>query len=216
MNLDYETIQRKIGFKEDYQAPETLMNTILNKQKREAMFSSFLDGESDLSYDWFHVYFQEQQANRKGTKQDFTPEALTTLANLLAGSGKSMLDPAAGTGGLTISQWNINKDEQFQMEELSESAIPFLVFNCAIRNMNAVIINGDTLERKANQIFMLNSGKQFSRIDVLPHTKEVASAFDISEWEKDSIELMEFSNWQGQLPTGNNLFQSPADILLDI
>lgn len=115
---------------EDFQIPDLLMATMLDKPKRELMFKQFLSLDTDygnLSYDWFNEYFQEVQADHKGKGQDFTPQAISnTVAKLTVnteghpedlynkdGSKTCMrvehvvnvLEPAAGSGGMLITDW---------------------------------------------------------------------------------------------------------------
>ncbi|MFT9219646.1 N-6 DNA methylase, partial [Lentilactobacillus hilgardii] len=186
--LETNAISQMIGVKENYQAPDKLMELILDQSKREKLFQKFLKQENDLSFDWFRSYFQEQQADRTGAKQDFTPLSLTSLIVKLVGKDShNTLDPASGTGGITIAKWwhdshkpNYQpKDYYYRLEELTEAAMPFLLFNCLIRGMNAVVINGDTLTREARQVYLLHNDSSqdgFSQLDVLPHVPQVEAA----------------------------------------
>lgn len=189
MTLSNEQINCLIGVTENYKAPDTLMAIILDKSKREALFQRFLALENDLSYDWFREYFQSQQADRGQKKQDFTPVSLSKLVAMLVGDQMTTMDFATGTGGLTIQKWWSNRqgsqvtNEFYWLEEITEAAIPFLLFNCLIRGMNAVVINGDTLERTANQVYLLEQNEQpFSQLKVLPHTPEVAAKYELHSW----------------------------------
>lgn len=63
-----------LGIKEAFQLHGALKSVLFDKSKREEIFNKFLEIENDLSYDWFTNYFQEEQANRKGMMQDYTPD----------------------------------------------------------------------------------------------------------------------------------------------
>lgn len=122
---------------------------------------------------------------------------------------------AAGTGGMMIARWvyNIKEDPAFEhkrkdtmvndvltssiftynpqaywyhLEELSDRAIPFLLFNASIRGINAVVIQCDSLSRKAKRAFYVKSDSYdflaFSDILEIPKTDDFAKFLDV-EWE---------------------------------
>lgn len=163
--LNTETINHIFGVSESYQAPYELDKILKDRDNRKLLFSKFINEESDLSYDWFTNYFQEEQSDRKGKKQDFTPDGIIKIASGLLGKTSSNADICAGTGGLTIKRWLNNKDAYFYCEEFSDRAVPFLIFNLAIRNMNAEIIHGDSLTRKVKHIYKLKCSDNFSEIE---------------------------------------------------
>lgn len=158
-------IEGLVRVKESYQVPDKLMSILLNKETREDLFKAFLKVERDLSYDWFTNYFQETQADRKDKKQDFTPDEVIKLASKVLGKANSNADLCAGTGGLTIKRWVDNQYATFYVEEFSDAAMPFLLFNLAIRNMNAVVKHGDTLRQEFKTTYKLTKGTQFSDIE---------------------------------------------------
>lgn len=87
MQLDVETINKILGIDDAYKAPTRLMELMMDAHKREDTFKSFLKIDTDLSFDWFHQYFEEEQAQRKTRKQDFTPDSVSTLLQALVGKG---------------------------------------------------------------------------------------------------------------------------------
>ncbi|WP_239255398.1 N-6 DNA methylase [Listeria ilorinensis] len=148
--LTNEKINELIGVKESYQASDKLANTLFDKEAREDLFREFLKLESDLSFDWFHDYFQDEHADRRLKKQDFTPNTVSDILAKLTGPSKVNLDVCAGIGGLTIRKWwndgSIDPQDRFYFaEELSDRAMPFLLFNLMIRGMNALVTHGDSL-----------------------------------------------------------------------
>ena len=69
------------------------------------MFFQFLEAfDYDLSYEWFYNYFQDEHADRKNNKQDFTPVCVSNLISEMLNCKVSKDDytiisePAAGTG----------------------------------------------------------------------------------------------------------------------
>lgn len=166
-------INELLNIKEAYQASDRLLNLLMDEITRNKLFDSFLEVESDLSYDWFHRYFQDEQSDRKNKKQDFTPNEIGKLLALITKNNVNTLDVASGTGGLTIQKWNKNKKGIFICEELSERALPFLLFNLAIREMTAYVLHGDSLEQEYTAIYKIN-GREITKIDEVPN-KEINS-----------------------------------------
>lgn len=162
--LTNEKIDELIGVNESYQSAYKLQEIINNKDSRNKLFSELLKEESDLNFDWFTNYFQEEHSDRKGKKQDFTPDGVIKITNQILGSTDSNADICAGTGGLTIKRYSDNPNAQFYCEEFSDRAMPFLLFNLAIRNVNAVVYHGDSLTRNFKHIYKLTKSSKFSDI----------------------------------------------------
>lgn len=212
--LSTEQINMLLGVDDPYKAPAKLMETLFDRKKREEMFDAFLLHEYRIDYDWFHIYYQEEQAQRKQNKQDFTPDGVSKLISKIAASeAGSVLDSAAGTGGITIQKWNEDRlnalnarpfhyqpaDYFYFCEELSDRAVPFLIFNLAIRGANAIVIHGDLLSRTAKQVYFVQNDEndflKYSSINIMPHTAEAEKEFGIAKWlepEKNYVESPNF------------------------
>lgn len=161
--LEIEEINNLLGVDESWKAPERIMKVLFSDEKSK-VFSDFLDKEPNLSYDWFTDYYQEEHSDRKNNKQDFTPNKVTELMSKLLGSTTYNADVCAGTGGLTIKRWLDNKKAHFYCEEFSDRALPFLLFNLAIRKVNAEVFHGDSLTEEPKALYRLTSGEEFSDI----------------------------------------------------
>lgn len=170
--LSVETINSLIGIDESYKAPIKLQRILNDSNKRIELFNQFLEKEKDLSFDWFTDYFQEEHSDRKNKKQDFTPDGIVKLVSSLLDGFKVNADICAGTGGLTIKRWNENHDGKFYCEEFSDRAMPFLLFNLMIRNVEAVVFHGDSLTRKAKHIYRLSKGDKFSDLEEVNQIEE--------------------------------------------
>ncbi|WCG32969.1 N-6 DNA methylase [Enterococcus dispar] len=193
-----DQINHLLGIKESYQASDALTKILFDKDKREELFKSFLAEDCNLEKDWFHVYFEEEHANKLKYAQDFTPDSIALLLSRLIGDKSGMrMDVASGTGSLVIKKWHEDCLAHspfdfrpsmyfYHCEELSDRAMPFLLFNLMIRGMNAVVIHGDTLTREAKQVFFIQNDSddfmKFSNINVMPHSKQVEEVFDIRRW----------------------------------
>ena len=193
MESTLSKVNRLIGVDESYKAPERMMEIISDRERAGETFRKFLqEFNYSLSSEWFTEYFEDEHADRKGRKQDFTPESISRLMAGMQGSQPQhgvIYEPAAGTGSTVISHWyrEVRKhrfpwDYQpdnylYICEELSDRTIPFLLFNLMIRGMNALVIHGDALTREAREVYHCdnreNSLMCFSDLRKLPHTREV-------------------------------------------
>ena len=74
----------------------------------------------------------------------------------------------------------------YQVEELSDRSLPFLIFNMAIRGMNGAILHGDSLTREFSDVYFIrNMSSQygpFSEVIVMPKTKTLMQEYDIHKW----------------------------------
>lgn len=219
VKFDVKTVNNLLGIDDAFKAPGRLMEVLLEKEEREKLFRKFLKIDTNLEYDWFHEYFETEQAERKSKKQDFTPNSVARLANAITSEPRQTdyYEMAAGTGGMMITRWAYNVKEGpaftgkikspmaddiltssiftysprtywYHLEELSDRAIPFLLFNAAIRGINAVIIQCDSLSRKAKQAFYVKNDSDdflaFSDILEVPKTDDFAKFLNV-EWEGD-------------------------------
>ncbi|WP_164709425.1 N-6 DNA methylase [Enterococcus mediterraneensis] len=163
--LTTEKINELLEINESYEAPHKMLMLLMDDETRDKLFLSFLENESDLSYEWFQHYFEAEHADRKVKKQDFTPNSVSKLSALLVGKADKYFEATAGTGGMMIQFWNENPAAFFEAEELSDRAIPFLLFNMAIRNMDGIVRHMDSLSGDLKATYFLNStSNRFSMI----------------------------------------------------
>lgn len=206
-------INEILGITDPWKAPERLMEILLGSRiNRERTFMGIIRAaDLRLDYDWFRGYFEEEAAERKGKKQDFTPDSVSKLLSEIVG-GDGALDIASGTGSLLIQKWFNDlikvpvlryypSNYLYFAEELSDRAIPFLLFNLAARGMNATVIHIDSLSREncKGVYFLQNIGDSFlgfSSINVMPMTAEVNSYFNIKSWDKNAVvDHIEDTEW---------------------
>lgn len=175
-------INKILGITDSYQAPERIMSILLGDESvRVQVFKDFLDYfKYDVSYDWFHEYFEDEHADRKNNKQDFTPKCLSILVSKLLGSDTGITyEPTAGTGGMLISNWNTHResisffdykpnDHLIVCGELSDKTVPFLLLNLSIRGISGIVFHGDTLRNEYKAAYILtnkfNSPCDFSTV----------------------------------------------------
>lgn len=195
--LTSKIVNDLLGVDDSYKAPESLLEKMLDGDERRKLFDDFLKIEQELDRDWFVDYFQEEHSERKRFNQDFTPLSMANLLNQLVGNSRTYFESAAGSGGLLISAWNQNRAKAcelrldsraywYQLEELSDRAVPFLIFNMAIRGMNGVILHGDSLERTFKEVYFIRNESteflKYSDVFVMPKTEMLKAEFDIKKF----------------------------------
>ena len=183
-------INNILGIEESYKAPDKLMELIYDRKKREYVYKEMLElFNYNIEYDWFHEYFMDEQADRKKLKQDFTPNSISDLLSKIVDDNVGFVyEPTAGTGGMIIRKWLSDRNEYsiftykpsnhyYVAEEMSDRALPFLIFNMAIRGMNGEVRHIDTLTRECKGVFFLQNVKDdylsYSDINIMPYNKSV-------------------------------------------
>ena len=189
-------VHEVLGISESYKAPETLMNILKDEERRKEIFFEFLNAfDYKLEKEWFTEYFEDEHADRKNKKQDFTPTSLSRLIAEMLGDTEGVIhEPAAGTGSTIISHWwneclksapwNFNPLKFLYIcEELTDKTIPFLLCNLMIRGMNAVVIHGNTLTREAKAVYhclnITNDPMGFSDLYELPKNERTEKMFGV-------------------------------------
>lgn len=127
---------------------------------------------NDLSIDWMQKIFQYYLADRKEKKQDYTPVSLARFLGRLTETEqeKSVYDLCAGSGALTIQKWNLNHDLYFVCYEYDKKVIPLLLFNLAVRNIDALVVNGDVLQDEVFTRYTVKSGEKYSTVTEIAET----------------------------------------------
>ncbi|MGF0002889.1 N-6 DNA methylase [Bacillus altitudinis] len=201
-----EKINRIFGIDDSYKAPSKIMEILFDRERREDVFKQFVADPvlNCTEKDVFHEYFQDEHADRKTKKQDFTPRSVADLLARVTDGGlesTTTYDGCAGTGGLTIAKWQSDRIKHspfdykpswyfYHCEEMSDRAIPFLLFNLLFRGMNAVVVHCDVLTRKSKGAFFIQNDHDdfmhFSALNVLPYTDFTADELDVT-WDDDLI-----------------------------
>lgn len=193
-----ETICEILGVDEPYQVPQRIMDTVTGNE-RDGIYNAFLAAFGyDVTRDWFHEFYEDENAERKKNKQDFTPPCLSRLASDVVGYGAGVTyEPSAGTGGMLISRWDAERKRHhpfeyrpsmqwFVAEDMSDRAIPFLLFNLSIRGINANVLHIDTLTRRCKAAYLLQNAADdmlaYSDVIELPRNDLCMEAFGIREW----------------------------------
>jgi Type I restriction-modification system methyltransferase subunit len=199
--LDNKKINELLGIDESYKAPQAMLDKMLDKEEREKLFRKFLEHERNIDYEWFMNYFESEHADTKVKKQDFTPMSVSRiLARLVDDDSKIYFECAAGTGSILIQTWVKHREQTtpfsydprhywYQVEELSDRALPFLIFNMSIRGMNGLIVHGDSLSRETKDVYFIRNDNDnylgFSEVIKMPHTDALEKELNIKFPEVD-------------------------------
>lgn len=142
---------------------DALMNTLKNNDcSKMDRFVSLVDG--DLSEDWLQKIFQYYHADRKEKKQDYTPKSLAEFMSRLIGEADILVDMCAGSGALTIQRWRQFPEQKVRCVELDENVIPYLLFNLAIRNIDASVWRTDVLSEKTYEKYRIVKGEKYGSL----------------------------------------------------
>lgn len=129
-----------------------------------SIYSSFKTLVGDLSQDWLQKIYQYYLADREEKKQDFTPENIAVFMSKLSGEVDCIVDMCAGSGALTIQKWADGFDGHFILHEIDEQVIYFLLFNLALRNMQATVNMTDVLQDEIVRIWRVDKSEEFSAV----------------------------------------------------
>lgn len=139
-----------------------LMNIVLNNDtKKYELYCDIV--ENDLSVDELQKVYQYYQADRKNLKQDYTPKSLAKLVSRLV-QNDNVIDMCCGSGALTIQRWCVKPDTKFTLYEFDENVIPYLLFNLAVRNINAKVYHMDVLSQQVFNVYDVESQEKFSKV----------------------------------------------------
>ena len=178
--MNKETILKITGVKENFQVPDALLKIVLDEKKRKLAFDEVLKSDENLEFDLFLEYFQVGQSDRKGFMQDFTPYCVGEIVARLAGSNGEIKDVCAGTGSLSVANWKNHKESKIVAYELSDSTLPFLLFNLAIRNVDGYVVHGDVLTGEIKGVYKLASNSQYSDVLKIDHFDDKKSEIVIT------------------------------------
>lgn len=145
---------------------DELKSTLLNAEKCRKLCEDWILICPDLTIDYMQMIFQYYFADRKEKMQDYTPKSLAVAVAELSKTKdeKICLDLCAGSGALTIQKWNENNDLKFICKEYDSRVIPFLLFNLAIRNIDAEVIHCDVLSDENFKTYRTQKGDRFATI----------------------------------------------------
>ena len=157
-----ESLVKLFGVDEVCDLANALREAALNQDTKIMEEFVYLVG-GDLSVDWVQKVFQYYDADREKKKQDYTPKSLADLTGRLIGECETVIDLCAGSGALTIQRWNQDKDCKFECVEYDDKAISYLLFNLAIRNIEAVVKRMDVLSDDTFEVFEITKGERFGK-----------------------------------------------------
>jgi len=158
-----DDINRIFNISESFQLPRRILEVLFSDDKNRVLDELISLGE-DLDHDWFTEYFEENHANKSKMAQDFTPRAVADLLAGLLPEAKTVGDVCSGTGGLIIGYWNRHREASFICYELSERAIPLLLLNLTIRNIEGEVFRMDILTGEIFESYRLHKDLKYSEL----------------------------------------------------
>lgn len=192
------------------QIPDSLMEIVLNGKTE--YFDKFCNLVEDLSIDWLQKIFQYYLADRKVKMQDYTPVSLAKFVGKLVRTENehTVYDLCAGSGALTIQKWNLNNELKFVCYEYDKTVIPILLFNLAVRNIDAVVVNGDALQDEVFATYLVKKGDKYSSVKETENFKPKKTDSCISnppynmKWKIPPFAQLQPRFNDCELPTENN------------
>lgn len=141
-------------------------------ENQHEYLEKFAETVEDLSVDWLQKIFQYYEADRKEKMQDYTPLTLARFVGKLTETEneKSVCDLCAGSGALTISKWNLNHDLHFVCYEYDKKVIPLLLFNLAVRNIDALVVHSDVLQDETFTRYTVKRGEKYGIVTEIKET----------------------------------------------
>lgn len=154
---------------------DDFFSAVMKAAHDERKMSAYFDlMGGDLTRDELQKIFQYYYADRKVKMQDYTPHSLAKLCAMATTTdGEVVYDLCAGSGALTIQKWAQNQNKKFICEELDERAIPMLLFNMAVRNMDGWVINRNALTMETNSVYCVRKGERFATIRKAEQAPEI-------------------------------------------
>lgn len=159
--MNAERINNLLGIKESFEMPEALITILMSENKNK--FLSEIAKYYDFTRDDFRDYFQTEHGDRDNYKQDYTPDCLCRLMRGLAEEAEEITDVCSGTGALSLAVM-AEKTKHINCEELSARAIPVLLCNLALRNVDATVKQRDVITDKTENTYILTKGERYSDI----------------------------------------------------
>ena len=132
-----------------------------NDMDKIVAFNELVD---DLSIDWLQKIYQYYCADRKDKKQDYTPKCLAQFVSRLIGDSEKTVDMCAGSGALTIQRWIECPETTFELYEIDENVIPYLLFNLVLRNIKATVYQGDILQGEIVRTWQVRNGARYGEV----------------------------------------------------
>lgn len=169
--MDIEKFMKILQVNEEYEIQNKLMNVLLS-DKKNIFLDELINNGFDIEKDCIREMFENELANRKTLKQDYTPYSICKLISLITGKHEEILDVCSGVGSLAIQNSLDNDTDMFVCEEISTLSISMLLLNISIRNINATIYRKDVLTQEVFETYELKKEKKYSSIEKIENIAE--------------------------------------------
>lgn len=179
----YRSLLRCFNASEGEDFSEVIMR-VISSHNCAMYYDAYCDLLPDLGKDELRSCWQFWFADREQKKQDYTSDSLADIVASLLNpiEGDVIYDCCSGTGALSLAVWRKCRNVSFVCEELDSSVVPLLLFNFAVRNINAVVRVCNVLTRECAEQYEVIPGSKYSSIqksmfpnDDLQCTKSVSN-----------------------------------------
>ena len=134
--MDFNKFLNVLEIKEEYQIKDALFKVLFSNQK-DVFLDKLIKSGFDVNKDEIREIFENELANRKTLKQDYTPSCICKLISCLCDKQQTVLDICGGVGSLSIQTFIDGNSNNLVIEELSDVSISLLLLNLSIRNIES-------------------------------------------------------------------------------
>lgn len=164
--MDFNKFLNVLEIKEEYQIKDALFKVLFSNQK-DVFLDKLIKSGFDVNKDEIREIFENELANRKTLKQDYTPSCICKLISCLCDKQQTVLDICGGVGSLSIQTFIDGNSNNLVIEELSDVSISLLLLNLSIRNIEATVYQKDVLTQEIFNVYRLTKSKKYSDIVLL-------------------------------------------------
>ena len=161
----YKALLKCFNALEDESFSSVIMR-VVSSHNSSAYYDAYCELLPDLRKDELRSCWQFWYADREEKKQDYTSDSLADIVAYLLNpvDGDVVYDCCSGTGALSLAVWRKCQNVSFVCEELDSPVVPLLLFNFAVRNINAVVRVCNVLTRECEEQYEVISGNKYSSI----------------------------------------------------
>jgi len=156
-----ESIKELFDFETIEELPKKVMEVVVRNDTN--VYKKFVEKVEHLEKEWFQSIYQYWLADRKDNKQDFTPVSIAKLVSKMI-DGDEVVDMCCGSGALIIQAWTQNKNIKAKCIEFDLNVIPLLLFNLAVRNIEAVVYRKNVLTDELFDTWKIEKQEEFGEV----------------------------------------------------
>ncbi len=168
--IELKTIHDKIlklfNIEKVEELKEKLFEVTMDKNNPKIFkeYLKIIKGHEDT--DWIQAIYEHYLSDREEKSQDYTPICLSKLCSSLTRrvGSETVYDMCSGSGSLTLQKYEQNHNANFILHELDPNVLPFCLFNLCLKNIDAVVVLGDTLKCENKEAYRINPTKKYGYV----------------------------------------------------